>query len=300
MTKRRKLLKSLMAMPLLAASAPSSFSQARQHPDTPACSRLKLSLNAYSFNAPLTKGEMDVDDLIDFCANNGFDGVDITAYYFPGYPAIPPDEYIYHIKKKAFLAGLEISGTGVRNDFTDPDPAKRKAHLDLVKAWIECAAKLGAPVIRIFAGTQEPAGYTWDQVAKWLVADVKECVEHGKKYGVVVAIQNHHDFLKTSDQVLKIIEMVDSEWFGLILDTGSYRKGDPYAEIMKTIDHAVNWQVKEKIFVDGVEVETDLPKLAAIIKASCYKGYLPIETLGAGEPKLKVRMLLEKLRRALA
>src|SRR5512133_3359309 len=84
--------------------------------------KLKTSLNAYSFNGPLMKGDMNLDQLLEFCAANQIDAVDITAYYFPGYPEVPSDEYIYHIKQMAFLLGVEISGTGVRNDFTDPDP----------------------------------------------------------------------------------------------------------------------------------------------------------------------------------
>ena len=120
--------------------------------------KLKTSLNAYSFNSPLTKGEMNLDQLLEFCAVNQFDAVDITAYYFPGYPEVPSDEYLYHIKQKAFLLGLEISGTGVRNDFTDPDPAKRKASVELVKKWIVAAEKLGAPVIRVFSGTADTKG----------------------------------------------------------------------------------------------------------------------------------------------
>lgn len=51
-------------------------------------SKLKISLNAYSFNELLTNGSMTLDDLLDFCAANDFDAVDLTAYYFPGYPAV--------------------------------------------------------------------------------------------------------------------------------------------------------------------------------------------------------------------
>ena len=297
--KRRKLLQKLLIAP--AALGYGLTSGMTPYPSTTyaGCSKLRISLNAYSFNDPLRKGEMSLEDLIEYCSNVGFDAVDITAYYFPGYPDVPADEFLYNIKRKAFLSGLEISGTGVRNDFTDPNPQKRKEHIQLVKNWIEAAEKLGAPVVRIFAGTQEPEGYSWDQMAAWMVEDIRACIAYGKAHGVVVAIQNHHDFLKTADQVEKLIKMVDSEWFGLILDTGSYRTKNPYDEIAQTIPYAVNWQVKEKIYVDGKEVETDLDRLVSIIRALCYKGYLPIETLGAGDPKAKVAVLYDKLRRAL-
>lgn len=261
--------------------------------------KLKTSLNAYSFNGPLTKGEMNLDDLLEYCATNQFDAVDITAYYFPGYPEVPSDEYLYHIKQKAFLLGLEISGTGVRNDFTDPDPAKRKASVELVKKWIIASEKLGIPVIRVFSGVADTKDIPREKVVDYMVKDLKECAEFGKAHGVIVGIQNHHDFLKTANETIEIIKRVNSDWFGLILDIGSFRT-DPYREIEKTIQYAVSWQLKENLYVDGVEQKTDLNKLMKIIQQSGYRGYIPLETLGAGDPKVKVAGFLKEIRAAMA
>ena len=242
---------------------------------------------------------MTLFDLLDFCAAHDFDAVDLTGYYFPGYPAVPEDSYVYQLKQKAFHLGLDISGTGIRNDFTNPDGNKRKEDILLIKKWIECAAKLGAPVIRIFSGTQIPAGHSWEEVAEWMVEGMKECVAHGQDHGVIVAMQNHNDFIKTADEAQKIIESVNSDWFGLVLDIGSYRTGDPYKQIEQTAKYAVNWQLKELMFVDGREQKTDLQKVIAIIKSSGYRGYLPIETLGEGDPKIKVPVFLAEVRKAL-
>jgi sugar phosphate isomerase/epimerase len=263
------------------------------------CFRLKTSLNAYSFNAPLTKGEMDIIKMLEYCADNQIDAVDITGYYFPEYPKVPSDEYIYAVKRKAFQLGVAISGTGVRTDFTSPDKVKRNEHIQLVKNWIEVAEKLGAPVIRIFAGNKVAQGDEWFTIAEWMVKDIKECVDFGKKHGVVVAVQNHADFIQTPQHIQYLIEKVNDPWFGLILDTGSYRTGDPYDDITKTIKYAVNWQIKEKIFVNGKEVETDYKKLFDIIKANCYRGYIPIETLGEGDPKVKIKAMLALVRKHL-
>ena len=112
-------------------------------------------------------------------------------------------------------------------------------------------------------------------------------------------LQNHNDFIQTADQVIKIIEAINSEWLGLILDTGSYRVHDPYEEISKSIKYTVNWQIKENVFINGAEKETDMDKLMGIIKSSGYKGYLPIETLGEGDPKTKITSLLSKLKKVM-
>ena len=74
--------------------------------------KLKLGLNAYSFNGPLLAGSMTLADAVDFCAKNGVDALDATGYYFPGYPSVPSDEYVYALKRTAFVNGVAISGTG--------------------------------------------------------------------------------------------------------------------------------------------------------------------------------------------
>jgi sugar phosphate isomerase/epimerase len=260
---------------------------------------LKTALNAFSFNASLSDETMTISQLLDFCAATGFEGVDITGYYFKGYPQPPADEYLFEIKRKAFKLGIEISGTGVRNDFTIADSSKRQQEVALVKKWIDVAAKIGAPVIRIFAGNQKNEGITKEQVTEWMLKDIQTCVDYGKQQGVIIGLQNHNDFIQTADQVIKIIETINSVWLGLILDTGSYRVLDPYEEIARSVKYAVNWQIKEKIFINGAEKETDMDKLMTIIKASGYKGYLPIETLGDGDPKAKVTTLLAKLQKAM-
>jgi sugar phosphate isomerase/epimerase len=262
--------------------------------------RLKTSLNAFSFNTPLTNGSMSIEDMLTFCSEAGFEGVDITGYYFKGYPLVPSDEYLFHIKRKAFALGLEISGTGVRNDFTMADKTKRQQEVDHVKRWIPVAAKLGAPVIRIFAGAPKTEGYTKEQVTEWMLTDLQACVEVAKQHGVIIGLQNHNDFIQTADEINHIVEAIHSEWLGIILDTGSYRINNPYDEIAKSIQHTVNWQIKEKLFLNGTEVETDMAKLMGIIKASAYQGYLPIETLGEGDPKFKVTALLARLKQAIA
>lgn len=257
---------------------------------------LKISLNAYSFDKPLRAGTMTIDDLLDYCAAKGFDGVDLTGYYFPGYPAVPPDDYIYHVKQKAFRLGLGISGTGVKNDFTWSDASKRVAEKQLVKDWIIVAEKLGSPIVRIFAGTLSKEQYPWEERAKWIADDIRECAEFGKKHGVMTAMQNHNDFIKTSSDVEKMLSMVNSEWNGLLLDIGSYHSADPYKEISINAKHAISWQLKEKVYINDKQVDTDYSKVVSIVKECGYKGYLPLETLGEGDPAVKVEALFKKVK----
>ena len=271
---------------------------------------IKLALNAYSFNDMLTgnrqkdnKPTLTLPELLDWCATQDINAIDLTGYYFPGYPGVPSDEYIYELKRKAFKLGIDISGTGIRNNFASPDPAERAADVKRAKEWIVVASKLGAPVLRLFAGAI-PQGYEnkWDEVAGWMIDCYKECADYGAQHGVIIGIQNHGDMLQTADQCIKVVKAVNSKWAGIILDTGNFKVKDPYLDIEAVIPYTVNWQVKESVFGLGNDITTDTHRLMKILKKSGYRGYLPVETLYVKDkpydPYKLVPALLKELRTA--
>jgi sugar phosphate isomerase/epimerase len=244
---------------------------------------------------------MTLEDVLDFCAELGFDAVDPTGYYFPGYPEAPPDAYLYAVKNRALRLGLDISGTGVRNDFTFADPAKRAAEVALVKRWVEVAVRLGAPMVRVFAGRGAPEGLSEAETTRFVVEHLRECVAYGAERGVAIVLQHHDDLLKTAAQTLAVLDRIDSEWFGLNVDVGSLRTtDDPYAEIRQLAPHAYTWQLKEQVYRKGVAEDVDVARFVAILRETGYRGYLPLETLGSGDPRPKLRSFLDRVRGALA
>lgn len=271
--------------------------------------KIKLSVNAWSYYVPLYKyingepGGMSLFDMLEEVARLDLDAIDPTGYFFPGYPEVPESSFVNKFKKRAFQLGLDVSGTGIRNDFANPDKEKRRADIKLAKKWIEAASDMGAPVLRVFAGKQ-PDGYSWDETAEWLAEALSICSYHGERHGVVIGVQNHGDMLKSADEVIKILNMVNSEWLGTIVDTGFFLTDDPYDDIERVIPYAVNWQVK-KLLSDRKGPEIDMKKLVKIIKASEYRGYVPVETLPTPgkedeyDALAEVPVLLEKLKKAL-
>jgi sugar phosphate isomerase/epimerase len=253
----------------------------------PSKAELIPTLNAFSFNDLLMAKDTRNDqrvytlfNLLDWCASKNIKALDPTAYYFPTYPEVPSDEYLQKFKQRAAELGVVISGTGIRNNFASPDPKVREEGVLLAKKWIVAASKMGAPIVRVFAG-EVPKGYEdkWEEVAGWMIACFKECAAYGEQHGVKIGIQNHGDMLQTADQCLYVMKAVNSKWAGLIVDTGSFKTPDPYRDIATVVPYAINWQVKESPFGLGNETPTDFKKLVKIIKAGGYSGYVPVETL---------------------
>ena len=279
--------------------------------------KLTPTLNAYSFLEPLTANQsdpskgIDLFGVCDFCARHDIEAVDLTGYFFPGYPRVPDDTYVNRIKRYTHDRGIVISGTGVKNNFAAKDKGVRADGVRLTKAWVEAAARLGAPVIRVFAGPhnnmdwRDVSGQTSrEEVERWMADDLRECAEHGKKFGVIVAVQNHGDFLNSAPEHLSLLKRVDHEWCGALVDTGKYLTDDPYADIAAMVPHAVNWQIKETLGSSLKTPLTDYKRLTTIIRDGGYRGFVPIETLSMGrkdyDPAREVAKVLSAMREAIS
>lgn len=278
---RRNILKSLGILPFLLAGKRSNSRPLK----TKATPRVRYSVNAYSFNKQLRSGEMSLLDMMEFASEIGLDAVDLTGYYFSSYPEVPPDEELFQLKRAALKLGLDISWTGVRNDFVNSDASSRKADLKLIHDWLRASSRLGAPVMRIFAGKNIHQGLTRDEAKSQLVDELKICATYGAETGVLPALQHHNDFLFTSQEVIDILGRVDSDWLGLILDVGSLRKDDPYQEIEKLAPYADYWFIKEFVYYNEKATPIDMGKVANILKNIKYRGYVSFESLSNGDPK---------------
>ena len=293
--KRRNVLRNLALAPILLGSR-SAFSSPSMETFVP--SRLQYSVNAYTFNSLLRSGEMTFFDMMEFASTLGLDAVDLTGYYFAGYPKVPDDKTLFQLKKKALQLGLNITWTGVRNNFVNPDKTARESDIELIKNWLQVSSKLGASIMRIFVGKGKHEGYSRDEVKKWIVSDFQACAKYAEEMGVMVGMQHHNDFLYEADEVIDMLKRVDSEWFGLILDIGSLRRGDPYEEIKKLAPYANYWFIKELVYVDGMAQPVNMKKIAAILKDVNYRGYISFESLTDGDPKQIVTSMFNDFRAA--
>jgi sugar phosphate isomerase/epimerase len=290
--KRRNLLRNMALTPFFLGARNLNLDQS----GTLASTRLQYSVNAYAFNSMLRSGEMTFFDMMEFAANIGLDAVDLTGYYFQSYPEIPTDNELFKLKRKALELGLNISWTGIRNDFVNPDSDSRKADRKMIRQWLEVSSRLGASIMRIFAGKHAYEGYLRKEVKDWLVDEFRTCAGYGEETGVLVGLQHHNDFLFRSDEIIDILERVDSEWFGLILDIGSLHADNPYHEIQKLAPYANYWFIKEHVHPNGNKTPVDMKKIASIIKNDGYQGYISFESLSDGDPKQIVASMFDSFR----
>jgi sugar phosphate isomerase/epimerase len=261
--------------------------------------RMKLSLAAYSFRDSLAgaKKSMTLDDFVDLASTYDLEAVEPTSYYFPDPPT---PAYCRSLRRHAFLQGLAMSGTAVRNTFTYRPGPELDKEIDHVKRWVDLAAELHAPSIRIFAGDLQK-GTAEADARRWCVDAIHRACEHAGSRGVILALENHGGIVSTADQLLAIVREVKSDWFGVNLDTGNFRGSDPYAELEKVVPYAVVVQVKTEVsFNNGPRQPADLARIVAMLRKANYRGFVALEYEAAEDPRRAVPEHLKRLRALIA
>jgi sugar phosphate isomerase/epimerase len=266
--------------------------------------RLQLSLAAYSFReyfkdishkrkiATDAAKRIDLFQFVDYCAAQGCAAAELTSYYFP---KDVDEAFLLKLRRHCFLRGVEVSGSSVGNTFTNPPGAKRDEQISHVKKWIDHAALLGAPHIRVFAGSA-PGGVAKEEAKKFCLAALEECADYAGKHGIFLGIENHGGIVAEPADLLDIIRTVKSPWVGINLDSANFHTDDPYGDFEQCAPYAVNVQMKADVQRRGKSKEAaDLPRFVKTLRAANYQGYVALEYESEEDPWKAVPRLLRQM-----
>jgi len=263
--------------------------------------RLRLSLAAYSFRDYLNHNDpakrITLFDFIDFCADHGCHATELTSYYFQkGFD----NGYLVALKQRAFLRGLDISGTAVGNNFAQPDGPNLEREISQTKQWIDHAAFLGAPHIRVFAGNAR--GIDHATAKTQCIKALGRCGEYAATKGVWLGLENHGGIVTEVSDLLDIVRAVSSPWVGVNLDTGNfYGEADPYDDMARLAPYALNVQLKVEVNRRGRGKEpVDLGRVIKMLREANYQGYVALEYEAAPDPWTAVPEWLKRMREAFA
>jgi len=293
----------LSSLALASAGCLSSFGQS-------APKHNPIGVSTYSFWAFRREEYRDIGKCIDLSAKMGFDGVEILQMqmndFSPG--------ALQEIKRRAFLAGVDLIGFSTHQDFVDPEEIVRRRNVEQTITYIEQAYALGIPTLRINTGRWgtsknfdalmanrgiEPVleGHTEKEGFEWVIEAMKQLVPYAKKCGVVLGLENHWGLGLTPEGVMKIVKAVDSPWLQVTLDTGNFLE-DPYARLEQLAPHAVLLQAKT-YFGKGrwYTLDLDYERIAGIMKKANYRGYVSLEFEGLEDPMTAVPKSLALLRK---
>lgn len=241
------------------------------------------------------KGNLDMLDFIDYCAELDLDGAEITSYFFQD----PLEKsYINKVKRRAHLQGVDLTGGAMGNNFSyKPGSAENLEHMKYFRKWLDHFADMGTPVVRVFAGNKLPPEHTDQQIISNVIANLETACAYAEKRGIILGLENH-DFVKNIDHLLQIIKAIKSDWLGVIWDSANLSPTpDPYGQLERIAPYAVTAQIKVMTHVNGLSVPADYARLIQILKNASYRGYIVFEYEEKEDPYTAIPKHLKMLKK---
>ena len=273
-------------------------------------SRMQLGVAAYSFRDSFQwsrdkeqkpkagRAPWNILDFVDWCADHGVAGAEVTSYFFP--PEVDR-AFLLELKRRAYLRGVQLAGTAVGNNFALPKGDKLNAEIAYTKKWIDHAAVMGAPHIRVFAGPQ-PKEITAGEAVANCQAAYQECLDYAAGQGVFLGLENHGGIVAEPDNLIQMVKAAKSPWAGINFDSGNFHTADPYADLAKIAPYAVNVQLKMEIKRAGASgaEPSDVKRVLQILRDANYQGWFTLEYEMKADPFVEVPRILEMLKLLLA
>ena len=269
-------------------------------------SKMELGVAAYGFrdyfewsrdkkNKPKAgHAQITILDFVNWCADNGVPGAELTSYFFP------PDTDTAYCEKVRALAdkrGVRITGSAIGNTYTNPPGEKRDEQLAYTKKWVDFCAIMGAPHIRVFAGAA-PKGMSLEDGVKNCIETYQMALDYAATKKIYLGIENHGGVVAEPEQLIQIIRAAKSEYAGINFDSGNFHTEDPYADLAKIAPYAVNVQLKMEIKrKDAKEAEaSDIKRVIQILRDANYQGWFTLEYETKDDPFTNVPRILNELR----
>jgi sugar phosphate isomerase/epimerase len=256
---------------------------------------MKVGIDSYCFHRffgevypqqPDPGKTMTMDNFLAYAKELDVDGVSLESCFFESFDK----EWFVDLKAKLDDYGFDRVYAWGHPDGLEAGK-NREAYDDMV-SQIPNASLIGADVMRVVGSSlmfrHEPHQPQLDILADWF----KDAVKVAEDNGVKLAMENHIDY--TGDEMVWLIEKIDSPYFGINFDTGNFLRllDDPIAGMEKLAKYTMATHIKDLkpnkdarptdwFFFSSTPVGDGLidnQKLAQLLKDADYQGFLAVET----------------------
>jgi len=288
---------------------------------------MKAGVSSYSFSRLIRAGAMSTLDVPAKAKELGFDAVEFSAFMLPeGETAAG---FAPKVREACERAGLPVVCYTVGADFLNGSGGDVRKEIERVRAEVDVAAVLGAPCMRHDAtrgfGPERRTARGFDDALPRLAEGCRAVTEYAAERGVRTTVENHGFFCQDSERIEKLINAVNHENFGALIDIGNFLCADedparavgrlaPYAFHVHAKDfHAKSggapdpgrgwFRSRAGNYLRGAIIGHGVVPVAQclrVLKRAGYDGVCSIEFEGMEDPLLGLEVGLANLRRYLA
>lgn len=274
---------------------------------------MKFAICSYSLSSLVGKGEKTEKELISLAKELGFEAFEFSEINAP--EGIDKMEYAKALRAEAKRVGIPIVQYSIGADFIYGSDGDLEKEIERLKYEVDVAEALGVSGMRHdttggYKG-EDADKHTFTDALPRIIEGCRKVSEYAKTKGIKTMTENHGFFSQDSNRVKAIVEGVNFDNFGTLVDIGNFLCVDENpVEAVKTMApyafyaHAKDFCVKSKDemlsqdgffktrggnFLKGMILgHGDVPVLEclALIKESGYNGYVTLEFEGLEEAKM--------------
>ena len=239
------------------------------------------------------------EKIVQNAAENGYHGIEIRGIQgvldLPVSPVFNTRERIATARRQVEDQGLRIVNLGASAQLHHADQAKRTEQLDDAKRFVDLAAQLNCPYIRVFPDDL-PKEQDESATINLITSGLVELGHYAKGSGVSILLESHGKVVH-SDLLRRIMQDADHPQVGLIWDfynMWSVTKEAPqkvYQVLRKYIRHA---HIKDATFANGQsryvlpgQGEAPLREAVRALREGGYKGYYSFEWEKLWHPEIE-------------
>lgn len=238
---------------------------------------LKLGLVTYQ----LAK-DWDVEAIIARCAETGFEGVELRTTHAHGVEVGLSAGQRREVRRRFADSPVALAGLGSAFEYDAIDPAQVRANVEGTKAYVQLAADVGAPGVKVRPNKVHddegvPRAQTFAQIGRALA----ECARFARDLGVEIRLEVHGRVTCEPVNIRAILDAADSDnvfacWNANAQDRDAHGAIDASFALLQ----------KEIRLVHINELWTDYPwaRLFALLEGAGYDGFTLAEIPECADP----------------
>jgi sugar phosphate isomerase/epimerase len=223
-----------------------------------------------------------LDALLGICEKYGYKGLECRAQLDHGHGVELDTTPQQRAEIRARFADSPVALAGISTGclFDSLDAAERQANVETAKRFVDLAADVGAPRIRVF-GNAFPAGSSKDEVIKNVGDCLRQIGEYAEGPGVDCNLEMHGDFYYW-EYALRAVQIADHPRIGIVYNCDPREtKWGPIGAFLNPIAPYLR-----HIHLHDLEAtDYPYPELLRILKNLGYAGYASLEASGSGDPE---------------
>lgn len=227
---------------------------------------------------------LTLDDFLERARTMHVDGVSLESCFIPDLSDAAVDVLRRRLDALAFERVWAWGHPRGLSSGEDP------AALDDLIRHVAIAARVGASVMRICCGGRRTRPPHWPSHRDKLIPLLRRAAAAAERHRVVLAIENHIDFL--ADELVELIIAIDSPWLGVCLDTANNLRilEDPLVAARTLAPYARATHIKDVAAYRGDPKDfafwpsvppgdglIDVPAILGYLRGAGYQGLLALE-----------------------